>query len=96
MKVLLTSLGTPGNFQIALAPAIALKQAGHEVTLASSPEFVARARLFGIDFIPVGPNIADLQYFENIIKASHVDVQEQLKFYLATVFLTFLRLPMTY
>ncbi|OJH41474.1 glycosyltransferase [Cystobacter ferrugineus] len=54
MHALLIGSGSRGDFQPMLALAVAMRRAGHTVTLLSSPGFQGEAEAFGIPFHPCG------------------------------------------
>ncbi len=60
MHALLIGAGTRGDFQPMLALAVAMRQAGHSVTLLGSPVFQGEAAAFGIPFGPCGVDVQAL------------------------------------
>ncbi|PTL78769.1 glycosyltransferase [Vitiosangium sp. GDMCC 1.1324] len=60
MRALLIGSGTRGDFQPMLALAVAMRRAGHEVTLLGSPVFQREAEAFGIPFGPCGRDVQAL------------------------------------
>jgi vancomycin aglycone glucosyltransferase len=60
MHTLLIGAGSRGDFQPMLALAVAMRQAGHGVTLLGSPVFRGEAEAFGISFGPCGRDVQAL------------------------------------
>lgn len=60
MHALLIGSGSRGDFQPMLALAVAMRRAGHEVTLLGSPVFQREAETFGIPFGPCGRDVQAL------------------------------------
>lgn len=54
MRVLLSTVGTRGDVQPALAVAVAVRELGHDVRLCVPPNFVQWATELGFEAIPVG------------------------------------------
>ena len=66
MKISLITYGSRGDVQPVLALAIALRKAGHEVTVAGPPENEAWARDYGVRFQPFGsPFTSYADQFDN-------------------------------
>jgi UDP:flavonoid glycosyltransferase YjiC (YdhE family) len=57
MRALLIGSGSRGDFQPMLALAVAMRQAGHTVTLLGSPVFQREAEAFSIPFGPCGRDV---------------------------------------
>ncbi len=57
MRFLIAPIGSRGDVQPLLGLAVRLKSSGHDVTLATGPNYEAEARAFGIPFVPVGLDI---------------------------------------
>ncbi len=57
MKVFLTSVGSRGDVQPILALAVELRALGHSVLLCAAPNFQTWVESYGIDFVPVGPDL---------------------------------------
>nr|WCO03956.1 Ctg19_179 [Cystobacter sp.] len=57
MRALLVGSGSRGDFQPMLALAVAMRRAGHTVTLLGSPVFQGEAEAFGIPFGPCGHDV---------------------------------------
>lgn len=53
MKITLLTVGTRGDVQPYLALSVGLQKAGHQVKIATSPNFEALIRSYGVDFAPV-------------------------------------------
>ncbi|WNG42746.1 glycosyltransferase family 1 protein [Archangium minus] len=60
MRALLIGSGSRGDFQPMLALAVAMRRAGHTVTLLGSPVFQAEAEAFGISFGPCGHDVREI------------------------------------
>ncbi|WP_395842801.1 glycosyltransferase [Cystobacter fuscus] len=60
MHALLIGSGSRGDFQPMLALAVALRRAGHTVTLLASPVFQGEAEAFGIPFHPCGHDVREV------------------------------------
>ena len=60
MRALLIGAGSRGDFQPMLALAVAMRQAGHTVTLLGSPVFQREAEAFGLPFGPCGMDVQAL------------------------------------
>jgi sterol 3beta-glucosyltransferase len=61
MRAILTSFGTTGDILPFVALAAELRGHGHRVALALAPAFEGLARRHGLDFAPVGPDLAAAQ-----------------------------------
>ncbi len=57
MKILLSSIGSRGDVQPKLALAVELKAMGHQPVICAAPNFQAWVQSFGIDFVPIGPDL---------------------------------------
>jgi len=57
MRVLLSTIGSRGDFQPLLALALQLRELGHEVRLCAPPDFRGLAEEHGLPFVPVGPEL---------------------------------------
>jgi vancomycin aglycone glucosyltransferase len=57
MKVLLSSIGSRGDVQPILALAVELKKLGHEASLCVAPNFKEWVESYGVDCIPIGPDL---------------------------------------
>jgi vancomycin aglycone glucosyltransferase len=55
MRVLLSTIGSRGDFQPLLALGVRLRELGREVRLCAPPDFSALADDHGLPFVPVGP-----------------------------------------
>jgi vancomycin aglycone glucosyltransferase len=55
MRVLLSTIGSRGDFQPLLALALQLRELGHEARLCAPPDFRGLAEDHGLPFVPVGP-----------------------------------------
>lgn len=60
MKALISSIGTRGDVQPILALAIELKALGHEARLCVAPNFNPWVQSFGIECVPIGPDLRQL------------------------------------
>lgn len=60
MKALISSIGTRGDVQPILALAIELQILGHEARLCVAPNFKTWVESFGIECIPLGPDLRKL------------------------------------
>jgi sterol 3beta-glucosyltransferase len=61
MRAVLTNFGTTGDIQPFLALARELQRRGHEPVLAFSPYFESWATRLGLRFIPIGPDLKEMQ-----------------------------------
>ena len=57
MRVLLSTIGSRGDFQPLLALALRLKELGHEARLCAPPDFRGLADEYGLPFVPIGPEL---------------------------------------
>ena len=57
MRVLLSTIGTRGEVQPVLAVALQLKALGQEVRIVAPPDFRGLLEGYGLDFVPVGPEL---------------------------------------
>src|SRR5262245_61905912 len=57
MKLLVASIGSRGDVQPLLALALELRALGHTPVLCAAPNFQAWIESFGIDFVPIGPDL---------------------------------------
>ncbi|MBS1819155.1 MAG: glycosyltransferase family 1 protein [Acidobacteria bacterium] len=57
MRVLLSTIGSRGDVQPLVALALALRDAGHEPRLCTPPDFVTWIEGFGLDVMPLGPEL---------------------------------------
>jgi vancomycin aglycone glucosyltransferase len=57
MRVLLAPAGSRGDFQPLLALALGLKNAGHDVRIATAPTFKSECEAFGVPFFEAGQDI---------------------------------------
>jgi vancomycin aglycone glucosyltransferase len=57
MKVLLSSIGSRGDVQPILALAREIRASGHEARLCAAPNFKAWVEGFGIECVPIGPDV---------------------------------------
>lgn len=60
MRMTLVTIGSRGDVEPIIALGSALRRAGHQVRVATSPEFEAAVHGVGLDFAPVGPHAADV------------------------------------
>jgi sterol 3beta-glucosyltransferase len=66
MRAVLTNFGSVGDLQPFLALAAEIRRRGHEPVLAFSPYFRGRIEGLGFEFIPIGPDLRELQNNANI------------------------------
>jgi sterol 3beta-glucosyltransferase len=66
MRALLTNFGTLGDVQPFLALAIEMKRHGHAPVLALSPYFRPRVEDLGLEFVPIGPDLREIQNNVNV------------------------------
>ena len=57
MKLLLSSIGSRGDVQPLLALALELRALGHLPVICAAPNFQRWIESFGIDFVPIGPDL---------------------------------------
>ncbi|HYF62224.1 MAG TPA: glycosyltransferase, partial [Herpetosiphonaceae bacterium] len=57
MKCLLSSIGSRGDVQPLLALALELRALGHAPVICVAPNFGPWIESFGIDFVPIGPDL---------------------------------------
>lgn len=57
MKLLLSSIGSRGDVQPLLALALELRALGHTPVVCVAPNFQSWIESFGIDFVPIGPDL---------------------------------------
>lgn len=79
MRIVLTNFGTTGDFQPFLALAMALRPRGHEPVLAFAPHFEARAREAGFPFVPIGPDLRQVQEEINLAWMTEPESVDQMK-----------------
>lgn len=60
MRISMFSFGSRGDIQPMIVLGCRLKQAGHNLLLATSPDFADLAAEYGIDFEPLGPPLSTL------------------------------------
>ncbi len=60
MRVLLIAVGSRGDVQPLVALGVGLRGAGHEVTVASTPDFAGLATEHGLGFEALGSSAAEL------------------------------------
>jgi UDP:flavonoid glycosyltransferase YjiC (YdhE family) len=72
MRAVLTSFGSTGDFEPFLALAMEMKVHGHEPVLAFPPQYGRRAGVFGIDFVPTGPQ----RLLEQVQQSLKVEVEK--------------------
>ncbi|MEV6768737.1 glycosyltransferase [Nocardia sp. NPDC051030] len=58
MRVLLSTIGSRGEVQPMLALAVELRELGAEVRLAGPPDFRGLIEGYGLEFVPVGPEVS--------------------------------------
>jgi sterol 3beta-glucosyltransferase len=61
MRAVLTNFGSVGDLQPFLALATEIRRYGHVPVLAFSPYFRPRVEDLGFDFVPIGPDLHDVQ-----------------------------------
>ena len=57
MRVLLSTIGSRGDFQPLLAVGLQLREFGHDVLLCAPPDFLGLSESHGLPFVPVGPEL---------------------------------------
>ncbi|WP_328608728.1 glycosyltransferase [Amycolatopsis sp. NBC_00345] len=57
MRVLLSTIGSRGDFQPLLALGVQLRELGHEARLCAPPDFRGLAEEHGLPFVPLGPEL---------------------------------------
>lgn len=57
MRVLLSTIGSRGDFQPLLALGLRLREAGREVRLCAPPDFRGLAETYRLPFVPIGPEL---------------------------------------
>jgi len=62
VRAILTNFGTTGSVYPFISLAIELRRHGHEAAVALSPFFSEWVEHFGLEFIPVGPDLRKIQY----------------------------------
>lgn len=60
MKILMSSIGSRGDVQPLLALAIQVQSLGHEARLCVAPNFKGWVESFGIECLPIGPDLRQL------------------------------------
>jgi vancomycin aglycone glucosyltransferase len=60
MQILLSSIGTRGDVQPILALALELRTLGHQARLCVAPNFKAWIESYGLECIPIGPDLKQL------------------------------------
>ncbi|HKX32881.1 MAG TPA: glycosyltransferase [Blastocatellia bacterium] len=93
MRAVLTNFGTLGDLQPFLALAIEMKRHGHAPVLAFSPYFRARVESLGLDFVPIGPDLRDLQNSVNVAIRETPDSDDRMREILEPLIAT---LPQTF
>ena len=67
-RIVLNTSGSLGDLHPYLAVGAALRARGHDVVLASHPEYRERAEGAGLEFVPVGGNLTDFGALEDVMK----------------------------
>jgi vancomycin aglycone glucosyltransferase len=62
MKILISSIGSRGDVQPILALAIEFRALGHTATLCVAPNFRTWVESFGIECVPIGPDLQQLAH----------------------------------
>ena len=62
MRAVLTNFGSTGSVYPFISMAIELRDHGHQPVVALSPFFSSWVERFGLDFVPVGPDLRKVQY----------------------------------
>jgi vancomycin aglycone glucosyltransferase len=57
MRVLLSTIGSRGDFQPLPALGLRLRELGHEARLCAPPDFRGLAEEYGLPFVPIGPGL---------------------------------------
>lgn len=60
MRVLLSTIGSRGDFQPLLALGVRLRELGREVRLCAPPDFGGLAESYRLPFVPIGPSLRSL------------------------------------
>lgn len=60
MRILVAAMGSRGDVQPALALALALRDAGHEVRVSAPPDFAAWAGQLGLEFASAGTSVEEI------------------------------------
>jgi vancomycin aglycone glucosyltransferase len=72
MKVLLSSIGSRGDVQPILAMAREIRASGHEARLCVAPNFKEWVESFGIECVPIGPDVKRFTSAITIPSPEHV------------------------
>lgn len=65
MRAILTNFGSTGSVYPFISLALEMQSCGHEAAVALSPFFADWVEHFGLEFIPVGPDLRKIQYAIN-------------------------------
>jgi vancomycin aglycone glucosyltransferase len=76
VRILLTSIGTRGDVQPIVALALELKARGQQPLICAAPNFQTWVESFGIDFVPIGP---DLEKWTTLPRPTTPSTQDQLR-----------------
>src|SRR5688500_17439274 len=79
MRIVLTSFGTTGDIQPFLALAVELRRHQHEPILALSPNYASRVTALSLPFVPIGPDLHDVQ--RDLVKSEAEDASNVQKLY---------------
>lgn len=79
MRAILTNFGTTGSVHPFFALAVELKRNEHQPVLALSPFFASWAERLGIDFVPIGPDLREVQYDINTAMLEMPDTSEVMR-----------------
>jgi UDP:flavonoid glycosyltransferase YjiC (YdhE family) len=79
VRIVLTSFGTTGDIQPFLALAVELRRHQHDPILALSPNHAPRVTALGLPFVPIGPDLRDVQ--RDLVKSEAEDASNVQKLY---------------
>jgi len=79
MHAILTNFGSTGSVHPFFALAVELKRNAHHPVLALSPFFAPWAERLGIEFVPIGPDLREIQYDINAAMLKMPDTPEEIR-----------------
>jgi UDP:flavonoid glycosyltransferase YjiC (YdhE family) len=79
MRAVLTNFGSTGSVYPFISMAIELRNHGHQPVVALSPFFSSWVERFGLDFVPVGPDLRKVQYDINEAMLDLPDSEDEIR-----------------